>query len=118
MIAINTYHNQTANNGQIMISGAPKITSDLSIRDMTVIAGEEFTITVPFIGIPIPKPIWFVNSDEVFTDARIKFETSATETIFRNKCAKRSTDSGSYTIQLINTEGSDSASCKVLVVGE
>jgi hypothetical protein len=84
---------------------------------MTVIAGEEFTITVPFIGVPTPRPQWTVNSDEVIQDSRIKFETSTSETIFRNKCAKRATDSGTYTIQLFNSEGSDSASCKVLVVG-
>lgn len=85
---------------------------------MTVIAGEEFTITVPFIGNPTPKPVWTINAEEVIPDARIKFETSATQTIFRNKCAKQSTDSGSYTIQLFNTIGSDTASCKVLVVGK
>lgn len=85
---------------------------------MTVIAGEEFTITVPFIGVPTPKPVWYINNNEVLTDARIKFETSQSETIFRNKCAKRSTDSGNYTIQLLNSEGSDSASCKVIVVGK
>ncbi|RZF42380.1 hypothetical protein LSTR_LSTR004188 [Laodelphax striatellus] len=95
---------------------APKITSDLSIRDMTVIAGEEFTITVPFTGHPTPKPIWSINSEEVIPDQRIKFETSDTQTVFRNKCAKRATDSGVYTIQLFNTVGSDSASCKVIVV--
>ena len=44
---------------------APKITSDLSIRDMTVIAGEEFTITVPFTASPTPKPSWTINNDEV-----------------------------------------------------
>ncbi|KAI5726324.1 hypothetical protein M8J76_000791 [Diaphorina citri] len=95
---------------------APKITSDLSIRDMTVLAGEEFTITVPFSGRPKPTPIWTVNGDEVSPDGRIKFETSENQTIYRNKSAKRATDSGSYTIQLVNTVGSDSASCKVYVV--
>lgn len=99
-------------------TGAPKITSDLSIRDMTVIAGEEFTITVPFTGNPPPKPVWTINSEEVVPDGRIKFETSANQTIFRNKSAKRATDSGAYTIQLFNTVGSDTASCKVIVVGE
>lgn len=98
--------------------GAPKITSDLSIRDMTVIAGEEFTITVPFTGSPLPKPIWSINGEDVISDSRIKFETSATETVFKNKCAKRKTDTGSYTIHLINNIGADSASCKVLVVGK
>lgn len=96
---------------------APKITSDLSIRDMTVIAGEEFTITVPFIGSPTPKPSWSINNDEVIPDDRITFNTSTSATVFINRCAKRS-DTGKYTIRLFNSEGSDSASCKVLVVGK
>lgn len=82
---------------------------------MTVIAGEEFTITVPFTGNPRPKPVWLINAEEVFQDDRIKFDTNDVQTVFTNKCAKR-TDSGSYTIQLYNTEGSDSATCRVLVV--
>lgn len=100
------------------ILAAPRITSDLSIRDMTVKAGEEFTITVPFTGSPIPKPVWSVNGEEIIPDSRIKFDTSATETVFKNKCAKRKTDTGNYTIHLINNLGADSASCKVLVVGK
>lgn len=95
--------------------GVPKITSDLSIRDMIVIAGEEFTITVPFIAIPKPKALWTINSTEVFSDSRIKYDTTDTTCTFHNKCAKRS-DTGNYTIKLINSEGSDSASCRVLVV--
>ncbi|KAL0267677.1 UNVERIFIED_CONTAM: hypothetical protein PYX00_009872 [Menopon gallinae] len=94
---------------------APKITSDLSIRDMTVIAGEEFQITVPFVANPRPKPNWSINGEEVFQTERIKFETSDVETVFRNKCAKRG-DTGSYTIQLVNNVGSDTATCRVLVV--
>lgn len=85
---------------------------------MTVIAGEEFTITVPFTGSPLPKPVWSINGEEIIPDSRIKFDTSATETIFKNKCAKRKTDTGSYTIHLVNSIGADSASCKVLVVGK
>lgn len=84
---------------------------------MTVIAGEHFTITVPFTGNPRPKPVWLINTEEVFQDDRIKFDTNDAQTIFTNNCAKRS-DSGTYTIQLYNTEGSDSASCRVLVVGK
>lgn len=34
---------------------APRITSDISLRDITVIAGEEIKITVPFTGNPRPK---------------------------------------------------------------
>lgn len=94
---------------------APKITSDLSIRDMVVIAGEEFTITVPFIAIPKPRATWFINSVEVLTDSRIKYDVTDVTCTYHNKCAKRS-DTGNYSIQLVNSEGSDSATCKVLVV--
>ncbi|KAK7065507.1 Immunoglobulin like [Halocaridina rubra] len=95
---------------------APKITSDLSIRDMTVIAGEEFTITVPFIASPQPKAQWWIGPNEVIPDDRIQFHMSSpTSTVFLNKSAKRS-DTGKYTIKLTNTEGADSGSCKVLVV--
>lgn len=82
---------------------------------MTVIAGEEFKITVPFTASPKPRPTWTINTIEVLTDERIKFDTKFDETIFINKSAKRS-ETGIYTIHLINSEGTDSASCRVLVV--
>ena len=94
---------------------APKITSDLSIRDMTVIAGQEFKITVPYTGNPRPKPSWTINGAEVLADDRIKFDTGPIDTKYVNKSAKRS-ETGVYTISLINTEGQDSASCRVLIV--
>lgn len=94
---------------------APKITSDLSIRDMTVVAGTEFKITVPFTGNPKPKAAWTINGVEVIQDERIKFETDNNETRFVNKSAKRN-ETGSYTITLTNPEGTDTASCRVLVV--
>ncbi|KAI5639981.1 immunoglobulin i-set domain-containing protein [Phthorimaea operculella] len=93
----------------------PRITSDLSLRDIVVIAGEEIKITVPFTGNPRPKVSWLINNEEVFPDSRIRFVTSDQDTVFHNSSAKRS-DTGSYTIQLINSEGSDSGTCRVLVV--
>jgi serine/threonine protein kinase/predicted phage tail protein len=94
---------------------APRITSDLSIRDMIVIAGEEFKITVPYVATPKPRASWTINGDEVLSDSRIKFETTDIASIFVNKSAKRN-DTGSYTIKLTNSVGSDSATCRVLVV--
>lgn len=82
---------------------------------MTVIAGEEFTITVPFHAIPRPKATWTINGDEVFNDNRIKMETTDITSKFYNKSAKRS-DLGTYTIYLHNSIGSDQASCRVTVV--
>ncbi|XP_025833492.1 twitchin isoform X4 [Agrilus planipennis] len=94
---------------------APRITSDLSIRDIVVVAGEEFSISVPYVATPKPSASWTINGNEVIGDNRIKMETNEIASIFHNKCAKRS-DTGSYTIKLTNNVGSDSASCRVQVV--
>uniref|UniRef100_T1GA95 Twitchin n=1 Tax=Megaselia scalaris TaxID=36166 RepID=T1GA95_MEGSC len=94
---------------------APRITSDLHIRDITVIAGEEFRITVPYTANPIPKASWTINGSEVTPDDNIKFETDSITSVFHNKCAKRN-QSGTYSIYLENSEGKDSASCHVTVV--
>lgn len=85
---------------------------------MTVIAGEEFTITVPFTGNPTPKPVWIMNGEEIYPSNRIKFETFSDKPVFTNKSAVRATDTGTYQINLINSVGSDTASCRVLVVGK
>ncbi|XP_037720926.1 twitchin isoform X30 [Drosophila subpulchrella] len=94
---------------------APKITSDLSIRDMTVIAGDEFHITVPYHANPRPTPSWSVNGLEVTPDERIRFDSDDYASVYYNKSAKRS-ETGSYTITLTNNKGSDTASCHVTVV--
>ena len=94
---------------------APKITSDLSLRDMTIIAGHEISITVPFVASPQPKSHWSINGYEISQDTRISLELNSYEAKFYNKKAKRS-DTGTYNIQLTNSEGSDQATCKVLVV--
>ncbi|XP_067613922.1 twitchin isoform X10 [Eurosta solidaginis] len=93
----------------------PKITSDLSIRDMTVIAGEELSITVPYTANPRPVPSWTLNGQEIIQDNRIKFETKDYVSVFCNKSARRN-ESGSYTITLTNDKGYDTASCHVTVV--
>jgi hypothetical protein len=102
-----------------LIAAAPKITSDLSIRDMTVLAGEEFTISVPFTASPKPHMSWLVDGADVVADERVKFDIPAPGVcaVLHNAKAAR-TDSGKYTITLTNNHGSDSASCKVTVVGK
>jgi hypothetical protein len=95
---------------------APKITSDLSMRDITVVAGDEFCITVPFIAMPKPRVNWTVHDQEVYASDRLRLETTAHETVLHNLKANRKEDNGKYTVFLNNTEGSDSAHCKVTVV--
>lgn len=92
----------------------PKITSDLSIRDMTVLAGQEYKITVPFVGSPAPVAHWTINNEELTGD-RTTHELTGDTSVLYNKCAKRS-DTGTHTITISNKVGKDTASCRVLVV--
>ena len=57
----------------------PKITSDLSLRDMTIVAGHEISVTVPFTASPQPKAKWSLNGAEIFADDRVRMDISAHE---------------------------------------
>uniref|UniRef100_A0AAG5CTD6 Twitchin n=1 Tax=Anopheles atroparvus TaxID=41427 RepID=A0AAG5CTD6_ANOAO len=102
----------------IMVSAAftaPKITSDIGMRDILVIARDPFKIIVPYTATPKPDAIWMVNGNEVSRNDRIELPINDTEAIFKNDNSRR-IDSGSYTIHLVNCVGKDTASCRVLVV--
>merc|ERR1712142_1176837 len=64
---------------------APKITSDLSLRDMTIVAGHEISITVPFTASPQPKAHWSINGYEVISDTRVSLDINAHEAKFSTK---------------------------------
>lgn len=94
---------------------APKILGDFRLKDIVVMAGETFNLHVPFSGSPQPHAEWTINDKAAPNDDRVTSEVNAEFTILLNKKAKRD-DSGIYTLRLSNSEGSDSASCRVLVV--
>ncbi|OTF83012.1 twitchin-like protein, partial [Euroglyphus maynei] len=94
----------------------PRINVDFRLKDIVVRAGETFRLTVPITGSPMPTAEWFINEKLIEpTDDRMYSEVNAEFAILLNKKAKRG-DTGRYTIKLTNSEGSDSASCRVLVV--
>ncbi|XP_053200690.1 twitchin-like isoform X3 [Panonychus citri] len=93
----------------------PKIDSGFHLRDLVVMAGEQFNIRVPFNGYPLPKAEWLINGTIVVPDDRVYSEVNVAFTILTNKKAKR-TDSGGYTLRLSNPEGTDSCTCRVQVV--
>ena len=70
---------------------------------MTIVAGHDLSITVPFAAEPQPKAHWSINGYEVTSDTRITIDLSQHEARFYNKKAKRS-DTGTYNIQLTNSE--------------
>lgn len=51
---------------------------DLSgVRDITVKAGEDFSIHIPYVGFPIPTATWF-NNDQIIndTDSRVHIQVT------------------------------------------
>ncbi|XP_013785867.1 twitchin-like, partial [Limulus polyphemus] len=94
---------------------APMIDASFAMRDIVVPAGQEFNIRVPYSGNPTPHASWTINGKDLLPDNRVYSEVNVAFTVLTNKCAKRE-DSGKYTLKLANGVGSDSASCKVLVV--
>ncbi|GIY50159.1 twitchin [Caerostris extrusa] len=93
----------------------PKLDTSFAMRDLTVPAGEPFTIRVPYVGSPPPTASWTVNQAEIKPDDRVSSEVSEDFVVLLNKKSRRE-DSGRYTLKLANTQGTDSASCKVTVV--
>ncbi|RWS15514.1 twitchin-like protein, partial [Dinothrombium tinctorium] len=94
---------------------SPKIDPNYRLKDLVVMAGEKFSLRVPFSGTPLPKVEWSVNGEIIIPDDRVTSEVNVAFTILTNKASKRG-DTGHYTLKLTNSEGFDTCSCRVLVV--
>lgn len=86
------------------------------VRDITVRAGEDFCIHVPYVGFPKPTASWFVN-DTILddTDSRIFQNLTDDSASLVMKNSKRS-DGGQYRLQLKNPSGFDTATINVRVL--
>lgn len=87
-----------------------------SMRDITVRAGEDFSIMVPYRAFPKPTATWFAN-DVVFdeTDVRVHSQVMDEYATIVVKNAQRK-DTGPYKLQLRNNAGFDSVSVHVRVL--
>lgn len=91
---------------------------DLSgIRDITVRAGEDFSIHVPYTGFPKPTSIWYHDDEEM----SIEGDTRIHEKLTDDYCAmivtnSKRTDSGPYKLRLQNPSGFDSVNVNVRVL--
>lgn len=86
------------------------------VRDITVRAGEDFSIHVPYVGFPKPTATWFANDtilDE--TDSRVFQQLSDDSASIVVKNSKRG-DTGQYRLQLRNQSGFDTATINVRVL--
>lgn len=105
--------------GDIVIAEQPnKPCMDLGgVRDITVRAGEDFSIHVPYTGFPQPTATWFRDDNliDVDGDSRIFQKITPDSASFVVKNAKRS-DGGQYRLQLRNPSGYDTATINVKVL--
>ena len=97
---------------------ANKPVIDLSgIRDITVRAGEDFSIDVPFTAFPQPTSTWYWEDQEIHLADDPRIHEQLTEDycaiIFKN--SKR-TDTGQYKLRLQNTSGFDTMKVNVRVL--
>ena len=86
------------------------------IRDITVRAGEDFSISIPFVAFPKPTASWFANDlilDD--SDSRVFQQTGDDYASIVIKNSKRS-DSGHYKLHVKNPSGFDTASLNVRVL--
>lgn len=86
------------------------------VRDITVRAGEDFSIHVPYVGFPKPTSTWFANDLELSDkDDRVHHQLADDYASIVVKNSKRN-DSGQYRLQLRNPHGFDTATINVRVL--
>lgn len=120
IIAVNEVGNSepSRSTGDIRIEEQPnKPCMDLGgVRDITVRAGEDFSIHVPYVGFPKPTAAWFANDnilDE--SDSRVFQQLADDSASIVVKNSKRG-DTGQYRLQLRNQSGFDTATINVRVL--
>ncbi|XP_038051694.1 twitchin-like [Patiria miniata] len=96
----------------------PKVRSDCRNKDITVVAGDQFRVDVPFESTPAPQ-VTVTRDDkggmEIPKGDRFDIQEGSDEALFTCKHAER-TDSGRYTITLRNNEGTDTCILRITVV--
>ena len=85
------------------------------LRDITIKAGQDFSIHVPYRGFPRPTAAW--TRDDVAvddSDSRVHTQLGDDFASFVMTNAQRG-DTGPYRLHLKNTSGMDTAICNVKV---
>lgn len=86
------------------------------VRDITVRAGEDFSIHVPYVGFPKPTATWFAKDNVLDeTDSRVHQQLADDYASIVVQKSKRN-DAGQYRLQLKNPSGFDTATINVRVL--
>lgn len=87
-----------------------------AVRDITVRAGEDFSIHVPYVGFPKPTATWFAKDNILDdTDSRVHQQLADDYASIVVQKSKRD-DAGQYRLQLKNPSGFDTATVNVRVL--
>lgn len=87
------------------------------MQDLIVKAGQKIGYLIPYEGSPKPKAVWSVDGTTIEPSPRVDMNVTNTHVSFEIPFSARS-DSGRYTLKLINDSGSSSCSANVTVLGK
>ncbi|CAF1402962.1 unnamed protein product, partial [Adineta steineri] len=93
----------------------PRI-NKVSLKSVTVKQGQPVTLEAPYAAEPIPTMTWLHETTELISDDRIQM--TQTDKIAKLNIIKSvRSDTGRYIIRLVNSSGTDTAECDVIVLG-
>ncbi|CAF4189098.1 unnamed protein product [Rotaria sp. Silwood2] len=85
------------------------------IKDITVRAGKDFEVHIPYKATPKAQAQWLVNDQELVNDDRVNIKTLENVATLLNRKSERG-DSGIYKLVLKNTEGASQIQFRVNVL--
>ncbi|XP_077868412.1 twitchin-like, partial [Saccoglossus kowalevskii] len=93
----------------------PRVELDPFMQTIKVHAGETLKIDVPIVGSPPPTVTWFKDNKPVSSKDRTTIDGTDEKALLTTVVAERG-DTGTYKIQLENSQGTDTADIKVIVL--
>ncbi|KAL8579176.1 hypothetical protein ACOMHN_010760 [Nucella lapillus] len=85
------------------------------VKDVTVKAGQEFQIVIPYTGVPMPSARWDNNGTDLEESPRVSCKLTEDTVLLAVAKAKRD-DTGKYTISLKNPSGVETGTINVNVL--
>ncbi|KAK3103159.1 hypothetical protein FSP39_016894 [Pinctada imbricata] len=85
------------------------------VKDVTVKAGQNFQISIPYTGFPKPTATWINGDEEIKDSPRVALKVLDDQIVLANSKAERG-DSGKYKVTLKNDSGQESGTLNVNVL--
>ncbi|CAF5062476.1 unnamed protein product, partial [Rotaria sp. Silwood1] len=93
----------------------PRI-NKVGLKSVTVKQGQTITLEAPYTAEPLPTMTWQRGSTELIPDDRTQMtQTDKLARLIITKALR--SDTGQYLIRLVNSSGTETAECEVIVLG-